>query len=112
MPALKSHVLQVAFAVALMSVSPALSQTAPPEVVSRIEADIPDSIVSQFSPKRPMRALMQTDQVPAISVAVFKNGTLEWAHAWGVADVDTGAAATPATLFQAASITRSAPATT
>jgi CubicO group peptidase (beta-lactamase class C family) len=74
--------------------------------IARIEADLPESLVSQLSPKRPLRAVMQADQIPAVSVAVFQNGGLLWARAWGVADTVSGIAATPATLFQAASISK------
>jgi CubicO group peptidase (beta-lactamase class C family) len=74
--------------------------------IARIEADLPQSLVSQLSPKRPLRALMQTDQIPAVSAAVFKDGALLWAQAWGVADAQNGIAVTPATLFQAASISK------
>ncbi len=49
-----------------------------------------------------MRAL----HVPAISVAVIDGGRIDWAAAWGEADRETGLPATPATLFQAASISK------
>ncbi len=45
-------------------------------------------------------------RVPAVSVAVIRDFRLDAARAWGVADVATGAAASPATLFQAASISK------
>lgn len=44
--------------------------------------------------------------VPAVSVAVVANGTIAWAQAYGVADTDGARPATPATLFQAASISK------
>ena len=44
-------------------------------------------------------AAMATTQVPAVSVAVFRDGQIEWARAYGVA-TSTG------TLFQAASISK------
>ena len=49
--------------------------------------------------------------VPAVSVAVINGGKTEWAQAWGLAEVATGRAATPATLFQAASISKPVAAT-
>lgn len=44
--------------------------------------------------------------VPGVSVAVMDGGRVAWARAWGVADKETGAEVTPATLFQAASISK------
>lgn len=44
--------------------------------------------------------------VPAVSVAVIHDGRIDWAQAWGVADAETGRAATPHTLFQAASMSK------
>lgn len=44
--------------------------------------------------------------VPAVSVAVIHDGRIDWARAWGLADVETGREATPETLFQAASMSK------
>jgi CubicO group peptidase (beta-lactamase class C family) len=49
--------------------------------------------------------------VPAVSVAVIVDGKVAWARAWGMADVATRRSATPATLFQAASISKPVAAT-
>ena len=49
---------------------------------------------------------MAFHQVPGVSVAIIANGEVAWAHAWGVADKETGAPVTPETLFQAASISK------
>jgi CubicO group peptidase (beta-lactamase class C family) len=49
-----------------------------------------------------MRAL----GVPAVSVAVINDGRIEWAKAYGLADVDAHRPATTSTLFQAASISK------
>jgi CubicO group peptidase (beta-lactamase class C family) len=49
-------------------------------------------------------------KVPAISVAVFEQGHVKWARAYGVAAVG-GAPATPDTLFQAASMSKAFAAT-
>ncbi|MBM3534277.1 MAG: beta-lactamase family protein [Alphaproteobacteria bacterium] len=45
-------------------------------------------------------------RVPAVSVAVIHDFKLDWAKAWGIADVETGEKATEKTLFQAASISK------
>jgi CubicO group peptidase (beta-lactamase class C family) len=52
--------------------------------------------------ERRMRAL----GVPAVSVAVVDSGRVAWARAYGLADVGAGRRATPATLFQAASMSK------
>jgi CubicO group peptidase (beta-lactamase class C family) len=44
--------------------------------------------------------------VPAVSVAVVNGGRVEWAKAYGFADVEARRRATAATLFQAASISK------
>lgn len=49
--------------------------------------------------------------VPAVSVAVMNDGEIEWARAYGLADVESERGATPATLFQAASISKPVAAT-
>jgi CubicO group peptidase (beta-lactamase class C family) len=44
--------------------------------------------------------------VPALSIAVFDDGRILWARAYGLRDRSSGAAADTATLFQAASISK------
>ena len=44
--------------------------------------------------------------VPGVSVAVIRDFEIHWAKGYGIADVETGAAVTPDTLFQAASISK------
>lgn len=49
---------------------------------------------------------MEALGVPAVSVAVIHDGRVAWARAWGLADVESGRAATTETLFQAASMSK------
>ena len=49
---------------------------------------------------------MRVHGVPAVSVAVINDGRIEWAKAYGLADVAAGRPATTGTLFQAASISK------
>ncbi|MBO6515441.1 MAG: beta-lactamase family protein [Bacteroidia bacterium] len=44
--------------------------------------------------------------VPGLSFAVVKNGKLEWANGYGIADSEKGSKVTPQTLFQAGSISK------
>lgn len=55
--------------------------------------------------------LMRRENVPGISVAVVEDGRIVWARGFGVADRMTGAAVTPETMFQAASISKPVAAT-
>ncbi len=45
--------------------------------------------------------------VPAVSIAVIKNFRVEWVRTYGFADKEANVPATPETLFQAASISKS-----
>jgi CubicO group peptidase (beta-lactamase class C family) len=49
---------------------------------------------------------MRAHSVPAASVAVINDGRIEWAKAYGLADVETRRPATTTTIFQAASISK------
>jgi len=51
-----------------------------------------------------LATLMRNHKVPAVSVAVFDHYQLQWAHAWGYANVDKRVPATDATLFRAGSL--------
>lgn len=50
--------------------------------------------------------LMREHRVPGVSIAVVRDGKLDWTYGVGLADVETGRAVTPQTLFQAASISK------
>ena len=52
--------------------------------------------------------LMKEHRVPAVSIALVKDRRVVFTKAWGVADARTGAPATTATLFEAASMTKPA----
>jgi CubicO group peptidase (beta-lactamase class C family) len=49
---------------------------------------------------------MRELRIPAVSMAVFHDGRLEWLRAWGMADVAARRRADPDTRFQAASISK------
>ncbi len=78
------------------------------EVTSRVEsALLPREIVKgQPIQTTALAERMRQLKVPGVSVAVFRNGRLEWARGWGMADVASGRAVDPLTRFQAASISK------
>jgi CubicO group peptidase (beta-lactamase class C family) len=63
------------------------------------------------APPKALATRMAELKVPAVSVAVFENGKLKWARAYGVAAAGGGQAVTPQTLFQAASMSKALAAT-
>lgn len=50
---------------------------------------------------------MEKYKIPAVSIAVFADYRLQWARAYGIADVETGSRATEETIFLAGSISKS-----
>lgn len=50
--------------------------------------------------------LMRVHHTPGVSIAVIRDGKIDWARGFGMADVETGRAVTTQTLFQAASISK------
>jgi CubicO group peptidase (beta-lactamase class C family) len=81
--------------------------------VARIEQRLLPRVVIRGEPPAAatLADRMQRLAVPAVSVAVINGGRIEWARAWGLADVAANRAATAATLFQAASISKPVAAT-
>ena len=53
-----------------------------------------------------IQELMDRFHVPGVSVAVIQDFKIHWAKSWGVADVETGKAATNESMYQAASISK------
>lgn len=62
-----------------------------------------DSVVPKFS----ISDRMKFYQVPSVSIAVINNGRIEWARAYGLADVSEQRKADVNTLYQAASLSKS-----
>jgi CubicO group peptidase (beta-lactamase class C family) len=54
---------------------------------------------------------MEALGVPGVSIAVIKDGAIEWARGYGLADVESERPVTTTTLFQAASISKPVAAT-
>lgn len=55
---------------------------------------------------RTIEERLRATGVPAVSVAVIHGGKIDWARAWGLADVEARRPATTETLFQAASMSK------
>jgi len=61
-----------------------------------------------FAPaEEAIRAEMEKAGIPGASIAVVVGDRIVWTKGFGVANVDTGAAVTPDTLFQIGSVTKS-----
>jgi CubicO group peptidase (beta-lactamase class C family) len=84
-----------------------------PPAIERIEQRLmPRVVIRGESPvTRSLSDRMAHYRIPAVSIAVMNGGKIEWARAWGLADVAANRAATPATLFQTASISKPVAAT-
>jgi len=91
---------------------PALAQD-PAAQASRIaDSLVPRILIAgEPVPARRLADRLAHHQVPAVSVAVINGHRIAWASAWGMADVAGQRAATPTTLFQAASISKPVAAT-
>jgi len=76
--------------------------------IQRIESRLLPAVLvaGQPVPVHSLAERMEHHRVPAVSIAVINDGELEWARAYGLADVEEGRPATTRTLFQAASISK------
>jgi CubicO group peptidase (beta-lactamase class C family) len=98
-------------AVTCVAGSALLAGQAPMErarAIARIENGLLPPVLIKGRPVEPKRLKdrMRELKVPGVSVAVFRNGRIEWTHAWGVADAKTGRRIDRDTRFQAASISK------
>lgn len=77
--------------------------------IGRVEngLSLPVVLKGAAGQKMDLHQRMAYHQVPAVSIALIDHGTLQWARAYGVTDAGaTPRPATPDTLFQAASISK------
>src|SRR5512132_3790876 len=80
--------------VAAVAIALSSAQTPTPQPAGRVsEASV-------------VRALLKQFNVPGVSIAIIKDFKVAATHAYGVADIETGAPVTPETMFQAASISK------
>ncbi len=98
-----------AAAVLVVSAFAALSAQVPVGLrISRVENGLVGPVLVKGRPVRLARLgdRMRDLNVPAVSVAVFQFGQIEWTKAWGFADVEARRKAHADTRFQAASISK------
>jgi CubicO group peptidase (beta-lactamase class C family) len=85
--------------------------TTDPAILAKIAAVenslAPAVIFGDTVPKLKLEARMRETGVPGLSIAVIRNYQVEWAKAYGWADVEEKRKATTETRFQAASISKS-----
>lgn len=76
--------------------------------ISSIENDLlPTFYVEEEKPApATLEERMEYHGVPGISVAVYRDGKLDWAKGYGLADLESNTPVTTQTLFQAASISK------
>ncbi|HUQ06997.1 MAG TPA: serine hydrolase [Kofleriaceae bacterium] len=92
--------------------TPAPTPAAPARDMSALAAAIETGILPPVQVKgdaahTTLAELMAKHHVPAVSIAVFENYELVWAHAYGLADVSLKLPASESTVFQAGSISKS-----
>lgn len=107
MRGMRSHhwLLSLALAASLATAAPlAQPSTDAAALIARIEApQVPDR---QGLDALTLEQVMRRFRVPGVSVAVIRDFKIDWAKAYGVADVSTGRPVRTDTPFQAASISK------
>ena len=93
------------------AVRPVLAQDAAARIRRLEDSLLPRVVIVGESRLASLADRMAHHRVPAVSLAVIAGHRIEWATAWGMADVAAGRAAGAATLFQAASISKPVAAT-
>ncbi len=111
-----AHVTLTALCVGFISVRGELSSGARAERPFNEADDSPAAMMARIEgPQSPNRQghdpftltqIMEKYRVPGVSVAVIKDFAVHWAKGYGLADVSSGSAVTPETMFQAASISK------
>jgi CubicO group peptidase (beta-lactamase class C family) len=98
-----------ALVVALLACTPFVGAQVPVGLrISRVENGLVGAVIVKGRPLKlaKLEDRMRELKVPAVSVAVFQYGQIEWTRAWGYADAEARRKANPDTRFQAASISK------
>jgi len=98
-----SKVVHVSIIVAIVAIGLADIRQATAE-----DSSLQERFEQQSAKGKPqtIEELLKRRKVPGVSVALIRNFEIEWTQGYGIADVETGDAVTPTTLFQAASISK------
>lgn len=75
--------------------------------ITKVEQSLAGALVVEGHALWSLKNRMKYHNVPAVSIAVVKDFKIDWAKAYGYADLGEKRAANPATRFQAASISKS-----
>lgn len=95
----------------LLLASSAHAQTPPADIearIARVEHGLSSRIVvkGHASQEMTLAERMAFHDVPAVSIALINNQRIEWARAYGVLEPGSTRAATPDSLFQAGSVSK------
>ncbi|MCT6698297.1 serine hydrolase [Rheinheimera sp. 4Y26] len=99
------------YAQAQSALEPASAETATAALqarITKVERGLSTRIVVRGSADQKMNLTdrMAYHQVPAVSIALINQGRVEWARAYGMADIASQRSATTTTLFQAGSVSK------
>lgn len=75
--------------------------------INKVEQSLAGQLVVEGDSLLNLRQRMEYYRVPAVSIAVIKDFKIDWARAYGYADIKEKRPASPSTQFQAASISKS-----
>jgi len=104
---MKRYLLIPAFFVFVLITGKAYAQTADSTKIKEVEKNLVGRVQVEGDQPWTIQERMEFYHVKAVSVAVITDYKIAWAKAYGWADDSLKIAATPQTLFQAASISKS-----
>lgn len=97
--------------IAVASAGPIHGAAAPDSIEAEIQRILGNLVPSLHIKGTPVAASTLADRmaqlkIPAVSLAVIKDGKVAWSRAYGLRDIEANLPAAPETLFQAASISK------
>jgi CubicO group peptidase (beta-lactamase class C family) len=100
--------MKTLFLMMCLAATAGFAATPPPPVIASMEQSVTPPVLIHGEQHPPVSLAMRMSQlhVNAVSIAVIRDGKLDWARAYGFADKERNIAATPDTLFQAGSISK------